>query len=468
MERLATGHENSRQWVACLDFGTATTKAALVHVGGRPQDAMPLAIGAASNSPSAYLSPSQIWIDRSHVLFAGHAQTHARQTKAAGQRAATSFKMLLAGNVLEHHAPRSIDTTGMFTNGDLICLYLAHIFAAMRRAASQLPGAIDFETAALRYSQPEWIETNPWASDAAISAIYDQAAAIADELDDQLLAPAGISTRLAVDTLARYRALKTPTRVEGYIYEAIAAANSYARPDIRNILAIDMGAGTTDIAGFSLFNEDGRYHATEVSGTRRMLGAAGDTLDDIVANRFLDQLKSSTHDQELWEALSPTVSSLKEEIFRKGSASFTFRKKTITVKRAALEGMGEYKEMTRFIAKEFGAALGAMDKYRADRGGGEIALVAAGGGSRMPFLKKLIESAAPSNRHIRYSRMIGDPAWAVETSAAYAGALPQLLTAIGGAVALDIHVTKRRAPLLGDSILRVDNASKSASLAGEP
>ncbi|MDP3740473.1 MAG: hypothetical protein Q8R02_24015 [Hyphomonadaceae bacterium] len=409
-----------------------------------------MAIGEFSSGSNSYLIPSQIWIDGDKVLFGGYALKHAQQASGNGRRAATSFKTLLGGksltHILDQKPPRSVDETGQFSNGSLICLFLAHVFAAMKRAAIAAPHPFSLENAELRYTQPVWIQSDPSLPQAMIAHIYNQAAWLAQVLAESLLAPSGLPCRMAVDAFKLYHTAEMPALVAGHIHEAIAAANCFVGPDVKNVLAIDMGAGTTDIAGFSFFRQDGQERAVELTAARRMLNVAGDALDTIVMNCFLARAgpQSTGAQQDLWDALTPTVRSLKEKAFGKGSAMFDFNGELLTVSRAQIESTKEFKSLTDYLSREFGNALAAMEKACADRGGGELTLVAAGGGSRTPFLRRMIADAKPRNRRVRFSRVDGDPAWAKDITGAYASALPQLLTAIGGAAAPDFQVVRQR------------------------
>ena len=135
-----------------------------------------------------------------------------RQAGALASRkrqALRSFKTLLSApdleRAIEAHAPRSIDPHRMFTQRDLIVLFLAYLSAPSprrRRLIQNSPAARCW-----RYALPAW--KGGAAMHGRITALFGAGQAVAAQLGAALFDPAGVPLSKAAEALrqaARQRA----------------------------------------------------------------------------------------------------------------------------------------------------------------------------------------------------------------------------------------------------------------------
>src|SRR5690606_9359821 len=84
---------------ACIDFGTALSKAAAVRAEGdeavAPLAVRPLALGLAVGERDALTAPGAIFVENGRVHFGARALERAEAQVAAGREALMSFKSVL-------------------------------------------------------------------------------------------------------------------------------------------------------------------------------------------------------------------------------------------------------------------------------------------------------------------------------------------------------------------------------------
>src|SRR5579871_6375841 len=146
-------------WIACIDFGTALSKAAMVAAVDRkelsPKFIKPLFL---VNMPGdkSFLLPSLIFVTDENVLFGREAEQTAIRAESSGRHALVSPKQYLSTHDPEDFdAPLSpeIDPTGEFSAKSLLRLYLAHLLERVAHDAKlqNLPWPVP-----QRVARPAW------------------------------------------------------------------------------------------------------------------------------------------------------------------------------------------------------------------------------------------------------------------------------------------------------------------------
>lgn len=433
------GANAQARWVVCIDFGTAFSKAAAVREGAwdafDPAMVRPLTVGGVS-SGNPFLLESAVFVDSAHVLFGAAAMQEAGAQAAKKRQALRSFKTMLSAAdfdvALSAFAPFSIDPHRMFTQRDLIVLYLAYLTRAIARAVAADP-ALAGASIRQRYALPAW--KGGQSMHGRITALFSKAETVAARLGDALFDPAGVPLEAAQDALKQ---AGEPAPLElGMVFEATAAA-SYSLVGLKapaaHLMVVDMGAGTTDFAALAAQGRD------EIVDARVTLMQAGDMIDRILLDLLLQKapnMKSQSEQAALWRTLMASIRDVKESLFLDGRAAITHQGKTKTIALKDLLKDRDFKAFAREMKRAFERSLSAVAARAVKDQSKEVCVVAVGGGAYAPFVQEMLRQAkAPKVRVVSYP---ATPDWA--HAAAFGGNLapifPQLAIAIGGALAPD-------------------------------
>jgi molecular chaperone DnaK (HSP70) len=277
-------------WIACIDFGTALSKAAMVAAIDsedlRPQSIKPLYLVDMPGDRS-FLLPSLIFVTDEKVLFGREAEQAAIRAEASGRHALVSPKQYLSTHNPEDFDARlstDIDPTRKFSAKDLLRLYLGHLLERIAHDAKQqsLPWPVP-----LRVARPAWKIQRADRGERTLKELVRDGFALADELGSTLSSKGGVPHSVALRALARLKPM-TPTQEKrifelsngtASVLEATAVAAGTVRATGRRVIAVaDVGAGTSDFAAF-MTGVPGRNVLAEVRGSSRILHKAGDFLD---------------------------------------------------------------------------------------------------------------------------------------------------------------------------------------------
>jgi|CXWL01.1.fsa_nt_gi molecular chaperone DnaK (HSP70) len=430
---------SAANWVACIDFGTAFSKAALAPAGAwsrfEPALVRPLALATGDANP--FLLDSAVFVDPDSVTFGAAALVRAAAPGNAKRQALRSFKTILSAPDLERalatRATGSIDPTRSFSQRDLVVLYLSfltHVVEAAIAADAKIKGAI-----AWRYASPAWREDGV-AAHRVIERLFGEARVVRSRLAASL----GQGVVKLADARASLEAAASAEEAALWrmdlVYEATAAAACSAialTTRASHVIVIDIGAGTTDIAALA--------GAEDLHSARITLTQAGDFLDRVLLNQALaasPQLKSAAQQAGLWAAMAPLVRDLKESLFADGRAVFRHEGRVISLTLRDFERDKPFKQFEKDLTHAYTHALKLLrERARKDKQK-QILAVAVGGGAPAPFIQKLIRTPAPGGG-LRVVACPPTPDWA--KAPAFAGNLapvfPQLSVAIGGALAPD-------------------------------
>lgn len=437
----------------CIDFGTAWSKAAIAPVDPRLalSQVEPLAIGRPMGG-NPFLSACAVYVADFRVLFGRWALEAADAEVVSGREPLLSFKTLLsAGDVealLMQFAARPIDPNRLFRNRDLIVLYLAHLLALVRSGLSEARITIPIGELQWRYATPAWRRPDLEGAHAAIAALFDDAYALFQHFGDALAAREGLLISEAITALRALpgpddpRAGRPTLNVRPLLESSAAAAcHVSGRNDIRCLVVLDMGAGTTDIGGLALTQTAIGPAALELIHARRTLQFAGDMIDRLLMNIVVEKSKdrSLAEQSKLWRQLLTSIRASKETLFLEGKAAFRHRGKAILVQARDLESDRDFKELLRVVAEGYRSALDVAAARAAQEGVREISATLAGGGASAPFLQQILLKTKPRDGRIKVRIEPPIPQWveARRFGGDLAPVFPQLAIAMGGAIAPD-------------------------------
>jgi hypothetical protein len=431
----------------CLDLGTALSKASVWIGGDGPErgEVAPLPIGAAAGAEHPLLTPSAMYVDDGRIFFGPAALRRAENGVAARRNPIVSFKLILSAREIEPTLALkmnpSVDPTGTLRHRDSLILYLAYLDQLIRAAVaaeSTIPASA--ADAPRRLTSPHWQSFDE--AGRVIARLVDEAGAVSAHLGRALLNEEGLPLAGVRDVLEAAKTTAPKVAFDGLVFESISAASAYAnfaRSADPYVLVIDMGAGTTDIAAFERDSATAPARLTEIAEARQCSALAGDELDNIVIDLFVRAggKRALAAQDKLWRAVKLSAKSLKHDVFQKGRGVFWDRKTRIVVSRDTLSRDASFRAYCRAFTHTVANSLAPLYVHAKETGAGAITILLAGGGSNLPFLANLVRAAAAKAKvkiTLKIERFGSN--WTLpHRHHPFAGVLPQLAIAMGGALA---------------------------------
>lgn len=418
---------------------------ASVWLGDECGDVAPLPLGAAAGSEHSLLTPSAMYVDDGRLFFGPAALQRAKAGVDRRRNPIVSFKLVLSAREIEPtlalKMSRSVDPTSTLNHRDGIILYLAYLDQLIRAAVATEPGLPPWVAdAPRRLTSPNWRSVNE--AGRVVAGLVDESVAVSREFGVALLAPDGVLLTRMREVLDQARA--TPVRgfFGGIVFESLSAASAYsnfARATDPFVLVIDMGAGTTDIAGFERDTAASPSGLVEVAGANQCCLLAGDELDNILIDLLVRSGGQADLDVEdrLWRAVKLSAKALKRDLFEKGESAFKDRKTRLRLTRDALERDASFRAYCNALTQTIAESLTPLHARAKQSRAKAITVLLAGGGSNLPFLASLVRTAAARAKiklKVKIERFGAN--WALpHRHHPFAGVFPQLAIAMGGALA---------------------------------
>jgi molecular chaperone DnaK (HSP70) len=446
-------------WIGCIDFGTAMSKAAVVRRMPRTEltnvDMEPLAIGARDGlTPrNPLLLPSVIYVgDGSQgILFGEEAETAARRGQRRNRRAFVSPKEYLSVNDpqdLDEMLDQDVDPTGNYTARKLLALFLAHLLVQAARAAAiaRVPWPVR-----LRIARPAWDETRARDGEQALRSLVLQAFALVDELGDQLAAVDGIAHDAACSALSKVmsdRRFRDPTAFEdifelssngsAWVLEATAAAAGAIGDTGRRVVVVaDIGGGTSDFGAF-MTGLPGKAVLSEVDRSAGILRLAGDRLDELLQRHIFDRARivdtRSTRNRGIVARVQANQRAYKELLFTTGRLTVELVDDYLTVTKEdflADPGVQNFRSLLRStFRKTLEYAVACARQNELDGRRTPVKVLLTGGGGSLPMVKEFVtDPPLPVSLDEALPEIPDGP-----LDQNFLEVRPQLAVAIGGAV----------------------------------
>lgn len=380
----------------CLDFGTSFSKAYVVRDDGLVPELIDIELGSSTEGRSRYFMEAEMLIDQGSVYFGIDAIK--RVADRDSERLIESPKQLFTlepdvASLRYRKLGESKDPDQMFSVRDIIVLYLA--FLNQRAEASAVEHGVD-RNVCRRFSHPAWDTEYGGNNQAEMGEMFAEAIVISRTLDgrfDNLKVE--LAQRILKEARALDRALLPTALVKGSVREA-TAAGAGALLDTETgrqkaYIVIDVGAGTTDIAGFLA-----RRHAMtdvlklwEVTGSAIAIRSAGNKLDLHLTSFVKERLKYDSGGSEEYAIdhfLRVHRRRFKEELFNEGKTSIRFT--TEDEVSVDLSEFLEYPPVKKFRETLRGAVAKSIDALGPEFCKDAV-LVATGGGAHLPMIQEL-------------------------------------------------------------------------------
>lgn len=430
---------------ACLDFGTSYSKA-FACVGDDPDETPGLVgikLSRNADGNDRFLLPSELIVHERSVHFGRSARKVFNDVAAEQERLIDNPKQFITlskdvSKLEKISLSRTRDPERRFSERDALVLYLAHL---VRMFDVSLERDGHSNSMPLRYTHPAWKKDVAVANEVAMKRIVAEAIALARQFPGEF--EESIETRRASSLLVAARSAEHEALPFGLIEETVLEATAAgagalmdARPSAgrQHFVILDIGAGTTDVAGcICVRKSDGRAKVWELANARGAKGLAGNVIDNALRKHILERSSLAQGSPEYVQAdreLRKSIRTVKESLFNEGFQQVELvtdemvdvERDTFLDEQTIRSMFEEIKEMVR------NAAFANHEK------GTEVFLVPTGGGASLPLVDEL--AATPVERdgaRILLKLRPAMPSNLQETYADLEPNYPQLAVAIGGA-----------------------------------
>lgn len=428
----------------CIDFGTSFSKAfACNDTGADIPEIIDLPIGGHRGSEGQLTTPSEILIDAGLIYFGVQARKIFDDSEASPDRLIDSIKQYMTlgtdvTNLAKIRVDAAKDPDQKFFQRDVLLLYLAHLTRLTERALESKGRSIN---ARRRFAHPAWGDANRKKNEDAMRRMMAEAIVLARSLGDQLLESLSVSdARAALDHIQNLEGGLPLNLIAEPVREATAAgagallgAPEHTR---QAYIIVDVGAGTTDVAGCYCVNNPAwnRPRVFEVSTAADAIKSAGNVLDNALVMLLLSSSHLVAGSAEYSAAaayLTRHKRSNKERLF--DNEEVLVELPTGDVLEVKLNDFLKYEPVVTFaenvrrlVAKSAFAVAGDAEK---------ITFVATGGGANLPIIDQIVRDGVEHNgKRILFTRRDPAPQGLAVLYPDLVDPYPQIAVAIGGSL----------------------------------
>lgn len=438
--------EIDKDHLMCLDFGTSFSKAFACTMDD-PEDIpelFPLSFGKNELEKPRLLLPSELFIDDEILYLGVAARSQFDSVEAPQDRLIDSPKQFitLTRDVKDIHRRqlnRNQDPSQTLTQRDALVLYLAHLNLRAETALIEQGLGVNLKR---RYAHPAWKEDYFQGNRQEMRRIIAEAIALArcckEELRDKL--PVN-RARLILNKARNARDEDLPFLLIGDpVLEATAAGAGalIGTPERKRIpyVILDIGAGTTDVAGCICINNPAK-NRVKVSEVRTAAGAinqAGNIIDNLLLKLIMEKSNLATGTPEylgVQASLKRIIRSDKEILFEEGSISVALVTGDIIeielndlLNQPAIKNL--FKKITDLVKAAAYCVAGDHDL---------VNITATGGGASLPVVRAFDGlSFKRRKKHIRLCLVDPMPEVLAHSYPQLRDSYPQIAVAIGGAL----------------------------------
>ena len=450
-----------RNWIGCIDFGTAYSKFAMVRAVLREDlqekdiQPLPIAVAPGYRGRNPFLLPSLLFITDEAVLFGAEAEKRTLQTQGSMRRAFSSPKQFLSTHDLSDfdvNIDREIDPTGQFTPRILLSLFMAHLLerAGAHAKEKKLPWPIP-----LRIARPAWKGERAIEGENLLKQLVVTAFALVDRLGNKLSQNGGLPCGTAIAAFKKASTMlpkdngifKLAHDGRASVLEATAvAAGSIRRPGRRVVAVADIGGGTSDFGCFMTGVNPEKLVIAEIEGGSHILTDAGDYLDMQLRRLILERAGYLPDDPAAAGPVRKLLRQqreLKEMLFSQGEVVVEVGEEVVEITSEEFLSDKKVADFSWRLRERFHLTLkAATDCARCYPGQNrflpQIEIMLTGGGHSLPMVKALIEDpSVPWSYTARAPELFED-----EPNFDFQSVRRQLAVAIGGAMS-ELPVTHR-------------------------
>ena len=430
--------------ILCLDFGTSFSKAfaCRTHDIDDLPELIDVDFGENEDRTKRYVLPSELFIHDDRIHFGMAARRQFETVEAEQDRLIDSPKqyMTLGTEVADlHQKPlrSEQDPSNSLSQRDALVLYLAHLNRLAENSLQR--GGIEGDVRR-RYAHPAWDNASAGANSRAMARIMAESVVLAKlyprDFEESMLLEMARNIARGVQT-ADDEDLPFELLVDPVLEATAAGAGALmaTREGKRQpYVILDIGAGTTDVAGcLCVNNPDGEFvKVAEVTGARKAIRRAGNNIDNILLSEILQRSSCESGTMEydrVSRALRKRIRDHKERLFDEGILVAPLPSdETVEISLEEFLALDPVKKL--FHAIEEVVTDAAFVVVGDD---GPVQLVATGGGANLPVVRNLV--SGPVKKNGSELRLQPRDAMPEDLRMAYpqlADIYPQLAVAIGG------------------------------------
>lgn len=428
----------------CIDFGTSFSKAFVSRgTDDSHLELIDLAIGDGSTG-SRLTTPSELFVDGDRIYFGSHARHHWDNVQAPAERLIDSIKQFITLNqdvstLSQRTMLPAQDPHQLFSQRDVLALYLAHLTALTEAALGEQKLPVNLRR---RFTHPAWKDGAKEENEREMRQLMAEAIVLARSAEAEFTTSIPVSSaRQLLDQLQKRDPALLPVSLIGEPVREATAAGAGALLATKEgkreaYLVLDIGAGTTDVAGFYCVNNPNadRMRVFEVSPAADAKNVAGNALDNALQRLVLDKsgLSHDTAEARLaGHALRRQIRAYKEQLFRAERVSIALT--TDQIVEVTLEEFLQFPPVVNFnkviadlVARSAIALAGDLSR---------VNFVATGGGAELPIVRELAEKGIHSGDQYVGLNLL--PAMAQDVRESYPDLIdpyPQIAVALGGSL----------------------------------
>ncbi len=430
--------------IVCIDFGTSFSKA-YASEGNDPEESpelIDIALSPDAEGSTRYLMPSELLIHRGEIYFGRSARKVFDDIAAEQDQIIDNPKQFMTlskdvSNLEKRMLPEAKDPDGIFAERDALVLYLSHLVRMVDRslASSGLPKSLS-----MRYTHPAWKTEIAEQNSISMRRIVAEAIALARSYPSDF--EVQLNVRRASKLLLAARQASDEDLPFDILKDAVAEATAAgagalmeAQPTGRqHFVILDIGAGTTDVAGCICVKGRGqRAKVWEIQSARDAKNLAGNALDNALQKFILEHsslAKGSTEYSQAERALRRTIRAEKEALFATGEVLVelvTDELVEVSLEDFRRDPMVEkiYSSIKKMVLR---AAFAIRENYA------KVYLVPTGGGASLSLIKELVsEPLVDGDQRLKIELSDAMPEQLKEAYPEIEPYYPQLAVAIGGA-----------------------------------
>lgn len=427
----------NKDLIACLDFGTAFSKAAATDPTDRLVE---VGLGLAAGEPSlVYPVHSTLFIEGGRLWFGPQAMARSATLEDQSRRRFDSPKQEISQGVLDDLYSRTVGpdvnpSSVRFSPGDLILLFLGYLTSLMNE---QLSARGYEDLVPRRFARPCWAEDRAVVAANTFRDMLAKAQILADTFHGVWSVGLPVDhARKKLDEVNQVLDLRTDFVMED-VLEATAAASG-ALKEMKGrllVLVVDIGAGTSDFGLYCVINGQ---RVAEIKGTTQVLRQAGERLDELVLLALLRAAHidpSSSEGKRIRYVLQRDIRSQKERLFEAGRVAVTLpNDSSATVTLDDFVAREDVKDFVNAFARKLEESLAGATLGTYTMTYGYVDVVLTGGGANLPMIREVFSRALQLGQHGTIHFRIRDetPEWLYR----YPESEPifgQVAVAIGGA-----------------------------------
>ena len=440
----------------CLDFGTAMSKATLVHDhqedGFEEIDILKLGVPGDQEEINEIMLISSVYIDDDGLLWFGRMaveRSRNESTEGNPRHRIDNIKRRLSEDGLDELVSEQFNPTGIeVTYGDMVLAYLMFLTWTVSHALGDRDKPYP-RNLPRRFAMPCLPSDKARETAHQLHKLLGEAQILADTFFSTLNHGIPLQQYLGALKELRTKTLKYDFVTEN-ITEPLGVAGSllsWRNKQDMMVMVVDVGAGTSDFGLYRIIvdPEEGKNASLEIEGSSRGITEAGNHLDRILIELILTKAGVTSEDTD-WisvrGALELNIRDYKETLF---DEEFVF----VPLKRNG-ETIEVELDLNEFLAHEavqaFGKSLrdemhnilesvdSSVIKWVAANPIRHLTVALTGGGAKLPMVEDLAKGSMVINgTTIQLARALHFPVWLKDEYEELEPDYPRIAVSLGGA-----------------------------------